>query len=121
MSYFKKRGSSFSFAFEGVKAAFMEPNFRVQVLSAVLVLFLGFGFGITKTEWLFVILCCAGVLSLELINSAVERLCDVITSEINPNIKYIKDVCAAAVLLASLASLAVGIIIFTPYLIRLFS
>jgi diacylglycerol kinase len=121
MSYFKERRTSFGFALDGFKAAFNEPNFRIQLLVAMMVLFLGIGFGISLTEWFAVIISCGLVLALELVNSGMERLCDMTTRESNADIKYIKDVCAAAVLVASFAAAVVGIIVFAPRIIALFS
>lgn len=121
MSYFKERRSSFAFAFDGFKAAFNEPNFRIQLSIAMAVLFMGVGFSISLTEWLIIIICCSLVLALELVNSGMERLCDLITRERNDDIKYIKDVCAAAVLMVSFAALVTGIIIFAPHIIATFS
>ena len=59
------------------------------------------------------------VLILELINTAIEHLCDIVTKEIHPAIKIIKDVSAAAVLLAAAGSVVTGLIIFTPKIIEL--
>lgn len=115
MSYIKKRGLSFGFAIQGIMQALKEPNFRIQTAAAVVVLILAVYFKISPTEWCLTILCCGLVLALELINSAIERLCDLIKSEIDPRIKFIKDVCAGAVLIVSLTSLLIGIIIFYPY------
>ncbi|MGZ3899707.1 MAG: diacylglycerol kinase family protein [Bacteroidia bacterium] len=121
MSYLRNRGSSFGYAFAGVISALREPNFRIQFIAAILVIILGCVFHINRYEWLAVIGCCTIVLSLELINSAVENLCNMVTTEIHPSIKFIKDVCAAAVLIASLAALAIGCIVFYPYISRYFS
>lgn len=121
MSYIKKRGDSFGFAFQGLQAAGKEPNFRIQISMAVLVIIFGLYCGISRTEWCLVIGCCAMVLILELLNSAIEKLCDHVSTEINPTVKFIKDVCAGAVLIASIASALIGLIIFAPYLKSFFS
>jgi len=121
MSYFKKRGLSFRYAFNGVSAALKEPNFRIQFISAAIVIFLGFWFHINRYEWLAVILCSAIVLSLELVNSAIEKLCNLVTIEVHPSIKFIKDVCAAAVLVAAISALVIGVVVFYPYLKPIFS
>lgn len=120
MSYIKKRGLSFGFAIQGIMQALKEPNFRIQTIAAVVVLILAAYFKISPTEWCITLFCCGLVLSFELINSAVERLCDLITTEIDPRIKFIKDVSAGAVLIISLSSLLIGIIIFYPYVKSLF-
>lgn len=121
MSYIKKRGLSFGFAFQGIKQALKEPNFKIEVSAAVLVCMVAAYFNISKIEWCLIIACCGLVLALELINSAIERLCNLVTEEIDPRVKFIKDVSAGAVLIVSLASLIMGIIIFYPYLRSFFN
>ncbi|MBI2721362.1 MAG: diacylglycerol kinase family protein [Bacteroidetes bacterium] len=121
MSYIKKRGLSFGFAIQGIKKALKEPNFKIEVSAAVLICMVAAYFNISKTEWCFIIACCGLVLALELINSAIERLCDLISIEIDPRIKFIKDLSAGAVLIVSVASLIMGIIIFYPYLKSFFN
>lgn len=78
----------------------------------------GFILKISNTEWLFIIVCAMSVLALELLNTAIEHLCDAITTGIHPAIKIIKDVSAAAVLLAAAGSAVIGIIIFFPKIIN---
>jgi diacylglycerol kinase len=80
----------------------------------------GFFFGITKAEWLYVLICTALVISLEMLNSAIERVCNMYTTDFHPAIKIIKDVAAAAVLWSALVSLIVGVIIFFPYVVQMF-
>ncbi|MBA3665174.1 MAG: diacylglycerol kinase family protein [Bacteroidetes bacterium] len=121
MSYIKKRGLSFRYAFNGLAAAFKEPNFRIQSVIALVVIALGIGFDICKYEWCIIIGCCILVLSLELVNSAIERMCNMVTMEVNPHIKFIKDICAAAVLIASAGSFVIGLMVFIPYLRKFFS
>jgi diacylglycerol kinase len=70
-------------------------------------------------EWLFVVGCCVLVLSLELLNTAIENLCDIVTEEYHPIIKIVKDSAAAAVLITATGSVVTGLIIFSPKLIHL--
>lgn len=79
----------------------------------------GFVLKISNTEWLFIIACSMLVLILELINTAIELLCDMVTKEIHPVIKIIKDASAAAVLLGAAGSMVTGIIIFLPKILEL--
>jgi diacylglycerol kinase len=88
---------------------------QILLISAILVISAGFYFNVTKSEWIILILCCGMVMSLELANSSFERLCDLYTTEFNPKIKYVKDVMAGAVLIASIMAFIIGIIIFYPY------
>lgn len=106
---------SFKFAFEGIKTEFKRGrNFRIQILMGILALISGWIFKISSQEWFDLIIVIASVLILELINTAVESIVDMISPEIAPKAKIAKDVSAGAVLLASVASVAVGALIFLP-------
>lgn len=106
---------SFKYAFEGLKDALLhERNFRIQVVVFILIIIAGFLFHINTTEWIFILLCAAIVLSTEIINSAIEKLCDFVSPEIHPLIKKIKDFSAAAVLVGTILSVIIGTIIFLP-------
>ncbi|MBR2161574.1 MAG: diacylglycerol kinase family protein, partial [Bacteroidaceae bacterium] len=72
-------------------------------------------FGITRMEWVAVILCFSMVISAELFNSAVERLTDLAHPDLHPLAGKVKDIAAGAVLVTAIAAAAVGLIIFLPY------
>lgn len=112
--------ASFSFAFKGISLVFKERNFKIHVLAALIAILLGLVFNISSLEWMFVILSIGGVISLETINTAIETLVDKISPEYDKKAGIIKDLSAASVLLFSMASLAVGLIIFIPHLMALF-
>lgn len=112
---------SFFYAFRGIASAFRsEFNMRIHVVAAILVTAAGFYFKITAAEWGMIVLCICSVISMELINTAVEKLCDHVTAEQHPVIKQIKDIAAAAVLVTAMGSIVVALIIFFPKLILLF-
>ncbi len=98
-----------------------ERNGQMQLVAAIVVAGLGFLLNITRMEWIVIILCISIVLILEMLNTAIEKLCNLITTEFHPEIKTIKDVCAGAVLTAAVASFIVGLLIFIPYVLRLIS
>jgi len=111
----RKRITSFIYAFNGLRiVALVEHNFRIHMLAAALVVLAGFCFSISHNEWIAIILIIVLVLSLEIMNSAIERLADVVSPERNEKIKEIKDMSAGAVLLAAIASLVIAGIIFLP-------
>lgn len=116
MNYFKKRGNAFRFAFQGLKAAFSEAHLTIHLLALLFVVVLAFYFQVSKTDWCILILCSSMVICLELVNSAGEKLCDLISTEYHPKIKFVKDVLAGAVLIAAFAALVIGCIVFYPYL-----
>ena len=118
MHYFIR---SLSFAWQGVVQFFLrERNGQIQGVLAVLVIVAGFLFGITKIEWLAILGCTALVISLEMLNSALEKLCNLYTTDFHPAIKIIKDVAAAAVLWSAFFSLVIGCVVFLPYLLNFF-
>ncbi len=119
MSQIKKRLNAFKYAFSGLfQALKKETHFRLQTIIGVAVIKFGFFYSISKTEWLVCLLLIGLVTSLELINSAIEKLCDLYSIEQNIKIKYIKDISAAAVLIVSILAAICGIIIFAPYLLN---
>ena len=95
-----------------------EINFKIQLVAAITAIILGIFFNISTTEWLFVISCSMLVLSLELLNTALENVCNIITKEIHPVIKIVKDVAAGAVLVSAIGSVIIGVIIFLPKIIH---
>ena len=78
---------------------------------------LGLTVSLSILKWLLVLFCIGMVISLEMINSAIERYCDLVTTDFHPGIKIIKDVAAGAVLIASITSLIIGLIIYIPALV----
>ena len=117
----KKTIRSFRYAFAGVLALFQsENNARVHFLAAVAAVVLGILLKLTAVEWALVALCIGGVWGAEAFNTALEKLCDLVSPNIHPQIKAIKDLAAAGVLLVVLGAVVVGIIVFIPKLWLLF-
>lgn len=111
---------SFAYAFEGLEVAFKnEPNFRIQIIIAISSLFLAIILKLSLLEIAILILTIGFVLVLELINTALEALVDLVNEEIRPKAKIAKDVSAAAVLLSAILSVAVGAFLFLPKLFKL--
>jgi diacylglycerol kinase len=109
---------SFAFAFNGLKICFAsETNFKIHVLFGIIAVLFGIGFKISGTEWLSVVFCIAIVIVMEMINTAIEKLCDIVHKDFHPQIKIIKDMAAGAVLIAAISSLITGVIIFVPKII----
>ena len=105
----------------GLAIAFMEENnFRKQFVIGIVVIFLMIGFDLNSIEKSILLLTILVVLSLELINSQIEKFLDVVQPELHPKVKEIKDFSAGAVLLASFGSVIIGVLIFLPYMADLF-
>ena len=112
--------ASFKYAFAGIISVLKnERNFKVQLIAAFLVLLAALVLKVDTIEWTILILCMVLVLSLEMINTAIEKICNFLHPDEHPKIKIIKDVAAGAVLLASIATAIIGGIILLPKLLLL--
>ena len=119
--YYKNRQGFFDAlfnSFQGILHFFQnERNGKIQLSIAAVVIATAAILGISAAEWLAVLICVAMVISMEMLNSALEQLCDKVESGYHPVIKTVKDVAAGAVLFASIISVAIGVIIFLPKLL----
>ena len=95
-----------------------EQNFRLQIYSAVLVLIAVWFFDLSKAEMIVILLLIILVLILELLNSAVEKMADVVKPRLSLQIHSVKDIMAGMVFLSSFGALIVGIIIFYPHVVE---
>ena len=110
---------SFYFAFQGIKVNILtERNLAIHFCVMLLVIVCGFTFKISTTEWLICILLFGFVITLELMNTAIETAIDICKPEINPKAKLAKDTAAGAVLVVAIVAVVVGIIIFGPKIIN---
>ncbi|AYC29612.1 diacylglycerol kinase family protein [Paenisporosarcina cavernae] len=111
----KKFWHGFHYAFEGfIHAVKTERNFRFHLVSALIVLVVSWWLRISFFEWIIVILLITGVLVLELLNTVLERVVNLIMPTQHPLAKQAKDVSAAAVFVFALASAIIGLLIFLP-------
>ncbi len=110
---------SFYYAFQGIKVNILtERNLAIHFCVMLLVIVCGFTFKISTTEWLICILLFGFVITLELMNTAIETAIDICKPEINPKAKLAKDTSAGAVLVVAIVAVVVGIIIFGPKIIN---
>lgn len=113
---------SFKFAFSGIKAALRrEPNFRIHITISVLSLFIAFILGFSAIEWLILVMTITFVLVLELVNTALEEIVNLLSPDLKLKAKIAKDVSASAVLLSAIVAIIVGVALFVPKLAALFS
>ncbi len=101
-----------------VMAIKTQRNMRVHAVASVAVVMMGFVFQIARWEWCVVILACGLVWMAEVFNTAIEWLADRVSKEREEAIRHVKDAAAGAVLVASIAAAAVGLVIFLPKLLR---
>ena len=95
-----------------------DRNGKIEIVIGIAVVLSGLLLRLSSAQWLIVLFCIGLVISLEMINSAIEKYCDMVTVNYNPSIKVIKDISAGAVLVASIASLVIGLIIYIPAIIK---
>lgn len=109
------RLKSLKFALLGAyKLITTEHSIMVQFSLGILVTIAGFYFEISKTEWLFQTAAIGLVLSIEGLNTAVEKIADFIHPGFHERIGFIKDIAAGAVFFAAMTALAIGAIIYIP-------
>ncbi|OIO06544.1 hypothetical protein AUJ27_03920 [Candidatus Falkowbacteria bacterium CG1_02_37_44] len=110
---------SFIYALRGLlKVIREEQNLKIQMTVGLIAIIIAFWLDISRMEWAFIITAIFLVILMEIINSAVERITDVLKPRINWYVKEIKDIAAAGVIVASIGAFIVGIIILGPYLIK---
>ena len=118
---YKKQLRSFGYAWQGIRGCIgKEQNLSFHLITSLAVIIAGIGFDISRNEWIAVILCIGLVIAAELFNTAIERLVDFVSPQRHPIAGQVKDIAAGAVLVCALAAIAVGLIIFVPYLTRIF-
>ncbi|MDQ6609650.1 MAG: diacylglycerol kinase family protein [Bacteroidota bacterium] len=111
----KERGNSFGYAWQGIKALFRtEHNAWIHAVITMAVLIASFIFKVSSIEAAVLVLTIAFVFVTEILNTAIEKAMDFISIEKHPQIKLVKDLAAAAVLVASIAAIVTGALIFLP-------
>lgn len=112
---------SFRHAFRGLGLLIRnEANMKIHLMLTAMVIAAGILLHISFAEWLIIILTIGFVLVAESLNSAVEKLCDIVSPEVDRRIKNIKDMLAAGVLISALAAVIVGLVIFLPHILDIF-
>ena len=110
---------SFQHAFCGIlTSCVIGRNIKVHYTAALAAVLSGLSFGISKVELLIILLISAQVICLEMVNTAIERTVDLVTSEYHIYAKIAKDVAAGAVLVAAIFATIIGGIIFLPYIFK---
>ncbi len=117
----KKQIKSFGYAWKGIRSCIgKEQNLSFHLIATAAVTVAGSVFGISRQEWIILILCIAAVISAELFNTAMERLVDLVSPQYHPLAGQVKDIAAGAVLVCALGAALAGCLIFYPYLTRMF-
>ena len=107
-------------ALNGIKEVIKTGrNIKIQITFAIFAIIMGIILKINIIEALILVLTIFGVLITEFINTAIEMLADLYTTEYNEKIKILKDIGAGAVTLSAIASVIIGIIMFLPKILNL--
>lgn len=113
---------SFGYAFEGIFAGIRkERNMKIHCTAAVLVVCAGLVFQISLVKWCLCLILFGLVMALELVNTAVEAVVDLVTDEYKPLAKLAKDTAAGAVLIAAIMAAITGCLIFIPEIMEFFA
>lgn len=111
---------SFAVAFQGIATAFKnEMHMKVHLVFAVLALLACWLLQVELWGWCVVIICVGLVISAEVLNTALEALCDKVSSEYDPLIKIAKDAAAGSVLVLAITSVIAGLIVYVPAFLAL--
>lgn len=117
----RDRLKSFVHAIKGIQLLIkFEHNAWIHVFALIVVVLIGFWLGISRPEWIFIVLAISIVFIAEGLNTAIEKLADAITTAHNEHIKKAKDISAGAVLIAAITAVVMGLLVFTPHIIEKF-
>ena len=106
---------SFEYAFQGIRTAFKnEPNLKIHIFFALLAISFAVILQVSTVEWLLLTFTIFYVITLELLNTVLEALVNLVSPEIQPFAKVAKDVSAACVLMGAVLSVVVGLVLFVP-------
>ncbi|MGE8555734.1 MAG: diacylglycerol kinase family protein [Chryseobacterium jejuense] len=108
---------SFLNAFRGIFVMVKtERNFQIELLAFFINLFLIFYLKLTSIDAALILMASAAVLSAEIFNTAIEKICDIIQPDFDKRIGFIKDIAAGAVVLIAIASAAIGVLVYWKYI-----
>lgn len=118
MNRITKLIKSFGYSFNGIAAAVRtEQSMQIHLIAVAVVTIAGLKLEVSATEWIVLVTCFGVVISVELLNSAIEKLVDLVSPEFNTKAGLVKDIAAGAVMILAIAAGIIGCIIFIPKLI----
>lgn len=112
MSAFLK---SFTYAYKGIVTALKQRNMKIIITCAILTVITAVFLKVNSSDWCILLICIGAVISLEMINCAIEGLVDLVHPQYGEKAGQIKDMAAGAVLATSIISFIIGIIILGKY------
>ena len=116
----QSQAKSFAVAFAGIGRAFVsELHMKVHLVFAIAALIACWALQVESWGWCVVVICIGMVISAEVLNTAIEALCDKVSPEYNHLIKIAKDAAAGAVLVLAITAVIAGLIVYIPALMNL--
>jgi diacylglycerol kinase (ATP) len=113
---------SFRFAARGIWATLStQHNAWIHAVATLAAVVAGVVLGISRAEWLAVVLAIMAVWTAEALNTAFEALCNVASPEFHPLVARAKDVAAGAVLISAIGAFVIGVLVFGPRLFALWA
>lgn len=107
------RVKSVQYAIEGILQLMKEPNAKIHLVATIVVIIAGIVQHISVNEWICIVFAIGIVWITEAINTAIEKVCDIVVDgKWHPVVKIAKDIAAGAVLIASVLSIIIGLLIF---------
>lgn len=114
----KRLKKSFGYALKGIDDVVSnEPNMKIHVSVAILVVIMAFLLKVSMMEWIILVLLIGAVLAAETINTTIENLVDMYTKEYNEKAKVVKDTAAGTVLILAITAAIIGLMILIPKII----
>ena len=111
----RERIASIRFAFDGVRQFVLrEHNARIHLAATILVFAMAYRLGLSRNEIIVLVIITGAIWAAEIFNTAIEKVMDHVSPQYHPEVKYIKDLSAAAVLMTAIVAAIVGIFIFIP-------
>ena len=113
------RIQSFQYAFVGIWYTLKtQRNAQIHTIIALIILVMGLILNLTFTEWAIIALTMGFVVATEMLNTALEAAMDFATTEIDPQVKVVKDVAAGSVLISAITAVVVGLLVIGPKLLE---
>ncbi len=117
MINFSKLLKSFLYALHGLYDLWQtQQNFKIHIITALIIVGAAYGFGLSRIEFIILLLPIGIIIFSEIVNSNIERLLDIISPNTSHEVRIIKDMSAAAVLILSTTAIIIGLFLFLPHL-----
>ena len=107
----------FKYGCNGIRLALINSKLLLLYTFCTISLIMCYMFHTSPIEWISVLICSGTLMALEMINTSIEKICDMIDSTQNSQIKVIKDISSGAVLMFTIFTFFIGCIIFIPKLL----